>query len=1178
MPPRKGTKKALAAGGNGNGKEAITTLKQNEKKLQHELINLFDKVQNGKLDNETAVSILRRYYEKARGVTGQNEIENIPDFAENIQDFNTFISGILVQNYEIPEKSFPVEKSLKLFASFACYCIGEELPFVDQLTWLIEQFHDDQRKQFRLKTCQLILNIMTLCASEEIDLSVGLWNKLRNILLVRSRDKSSEARLMAVKALVFFQPQLDDEDMEDDAATRTQVLDKDAVVKQLAFLLGAESAEIRKVVLSSLVVNNNTVLKCILRHCRDVDMGCRAIAVQTLSQFVTIKALSFQQRVDVLTIAFRNSSHPAMEAAVKSLLNSWLSQVGGGISDFLKVIDPVLNPLLCSKLVHTICISLPNPQMALDSFDVLDERKLLSEEWCSPENAFQWIKLLEFLKDQHQTELLDKNTPNVSEFAHFLAHHSKKLGETDVEDELISRTFVLQQFLDIAELLDLSMDEVGRKNLAQVLECNLRNASNNEYSRLVTQELKLLYKLLGKQKFIHASLDAIDELRFPLGGTSSDDFEVQKGRAMNKSATEMGNQSVAGSANESSVSSLDASGQIVDLETSMLREQQFQLNKLRVEIIKCRDVMDSFVAERDFMRAQEEKETLTQLERQKDEIQKSIDELKNVKVTRGLKDKNKKQKEGENNKEDEVGEKCGEGDASDSHENDGMRSGQNRESTEETKDPIAIFQWLSIAHRIPQQVRFNSLPLALQQLRTTLVQRLATPVDAVRLKTVQCIGVYSVFDKEYAVQMLPLIVQVVLMDRKEKVQLVAFRVLFDILLRHGLSAVTASTNDQNSDGDTTSGGVLEMTSLNETFLNHNHNRIVTSPDLNSSTGSNHASDQDGESGGDRMLADDESSPNSKRLINILVKYLDSVNSEMRCAAVEGLSKLMLHDRIASPEIFCRLCILWFSPTSKQEGYLKQCLGQFFPLFAIGSKAHQDCIRKSFLPVVRTIYKAPLTSPLASIDCELLTKYLVTIMSPCNERLILQNPEGVDILRQAAAHEQLGKQLCEEILTRPEERYVPCLAKALSQLEITPESTIFTQQEFSEYLNQIELILENGQIKRNVIRLKSRVSASLNNESIRSSALGTERDSNISISTNGDVQSNSSMNSLFPGSQPLQPISQMPNFDAISEAGESDIIDENENESLPNSEAASEQSEEKPTRTRKPRSGKRTRVN
>ena len=35
------------------------------------------------------------------------------------------------------------------------------------------------------------------------------------------------------------------------------------------------------------------------------------------------------------------------------------------------------------------------------------------------------------------------------------------------------------------------------------------------------------------------------------------------------------------------------------------------------------------------------------------------------------------------------------------------------------------------------------------------------------------------------------------MDRKEKVQLVAFRVLFDILLRHGLSAVTASTNDQN---------------------------------------------------------------------------------------------------------------------------------------------------------------------------------------------------------------------------------------------------------------------------------------------------------------------------------------------------------------------------------------------
>ena len=40
---------------------------------------------------------------------------------------------------------------------------------------------------------------------------------------------------MAVKALVFFQPQLDDEDMEDDAATRTQELDKDAVVKREIF-------------------------------------------------------------------------------------------------------------------------------------------------------------------------------------------------------------------------------------------------------------------------------------------------------------------------------------------------------------------------------------------------------------------------------------------------------------------------------------------------------------------------------------------------------------------------------------------------------------------------------------------------------------------------------------------------------------------------------------------------------------------------------------------------------------------------------------------------------------------------------------------------------------------------------------------------------------------------------
>ena len=78
------------------------------------------------------------------------------------------------------------------------------------------------------------------------------------------------------------------------------------------------------------------------------------------------------------------------------------------------------------------------------------------------------------------------------------------------------------------------------------------------------------------------------------------------------------------------------------------------------------------------------------------------------------------------------------------------------------------------------------------------------------------------------------------------------------------------------------------------------------------------------------------------------------------------------------------------------------------------RGHQDCIRKSFMPVIRTIFKAPLTSPLATIDCDLMAKYLVTLMSPCNERLLLHNPEGIEIVRVRAATNNLSLQNRAEI--------------------------------------------------------------------------------------------------------------------------------------------------------------------
>ena len=64
----------------------------------------------------------------------------------------------------------------------------------------------------------------------------------------------------------------------------------------------------------------------------------------------------------------------AMEAAVKSLINGWLSQVGNCIADFLKVVDPICNKEICSQLVEIIFLSLPSAKEAVDCFDLLNEQ------------------------------------------------------------------------------------------------------------------------------------------------------------------------------------------------------------------------------------------------------------------------------------------------------------------------------------------------------------------------------------------------------------------------------------------------------------------------------------------------------------------------------------------------------------------------------------------------------------------------------------------------------------------------------------------------------------------------------------------------------------------------------------------------------------------------------------
>ena len=79
---------------------------------------------------------------------------------------------------------------------------------------------------------------MSTCADNETEMSDDVWNKMRSILLVRSRDKSHDVRHLAVKALIYFQPhaEVDEDESNVGAADLSQAmkaLEKDAVVQRM---------------------------------------------------------------------------------------------------------------------------------------------------------------------------------------------------------------------------------------------------------------------------------------------------------------------------------------------------------------------------------------------------------------------------------------------------------------------------------------------------------------------------------------------------------------------------------------------------------------------------------------------------------------------------------------------------------------------------------------------------------------------------------------------------------------------------------------------------------------------------------------------------------------------------------------------------------------------------------
>uniref|UniRef100_A0A4W3I004 Non-SMC condensin I complex, subunit G n=1 Tax=Callorhinchus milii TaxID=7868 RepID=A0A4W3I004_CALMI len=374
------------------------------------------------------------------------------------------------------------------------------------------------------------------------------------------------------------------------------------------------------------------------------------------------------------------------------------------------------------------------------------------------------------------------------------------------------------------------------------------------------------------------------------------------------------------------------------------------LADVKVQLIEAKQALEESIACQDFTRASELKKNIEELENRKMELVKEAEqpEIKEVRI--------------------------------------------------EKDDPETMLKCLTICCGLLKQMAItkgiNSTMNGIAE--SLILPGIANINPAVRNMAVLCLGSSALQNKEFAVQHLPLLLQIAQLD-EAKVKISALEAVFDILQVFGIEAFKPR-NDKLQ--ETPKEGVEEESKEPE----------VETDTVNS-------------------------------ILTLLTGYLDSETTDLRTVAAEGLAKMLFAGRLVSPKLLSRLILLWYNPVTEEDTRLRHCLGVFFPLYAYAKRTNQECFLEAFLPTLRTLFYAPASSPLADVNAVNVAELLVDLMrsNPVNSQ-----DKQIQDYQEFTLHDSLAVKICMEVLKDPNSPDIRTLVKTLSCLELSVGTSPCTQ--------------------------------------------------------------------------------------------------------------------------------------
>uniref|UniRef100_A0A8C5I9J3 Nuclear condensin complex subunit 3 C-terminal domain-containing protein n=1 Tax=Gouania willdenowi TaxID=441366 RepID=A0A8C5I9J3_GOUWI len=753
--------------------------------------------------------------------------------------------------------------------------------------------HKANSHAVRFRVCQLINKLLGSMA-ENAQIDDDLFDRIHQAMLVRVTDKFPNVRIQAALAMTRLQ----------------QPRDPDCpTIKAFLLILENDSnAEVRRAVLSCIAMSPLTLPK-VLKRTRDIKENVRKLAYQVLADKVHIKALTIAQRVALLQQGLRDTS--VREVVCNKLLLGWLNRVDGNVIELLHRLDVENCAETALNTLKAIFKNMSTEEL-LQNKAQLDNRKLIPVDALTCENVLYWRALCEFIraKGDDGEEILDQVLPDAATYAHYLSGCLKAVPALSEEqradfnqlEQVMTKEFISQHLIHLIACLDTN-EEGGRKRVLAVLQEMLALPKTPSSLVFLLTE-KLLDLIPDDQRRIQTLAEIISDVREPI-------MEASRPVDENKA-----------------------------------RRQQ--LAEVKVRVLEAKQTLEECITAQDFSRAAELKDSIVELENQRNQILQEITE---------------------SNQQTE------------------------KDNGIEKNDPETLLRCLTMCAELLKKINFKTRigPTISALMSSLILPSIANAHPPVRNMAVLCLGMCTLHSKELAKTHMVLLLQIAQLD-EVKIRISALRAIVDLLLLFGFQLLSETVAPQAA---------------------------PQSPDKQE---------------GDAAATDEKAADTAQSVLLMLSEFLDSEVSDLQTEAAEGLAKLMYTGRISSAKMLSRLVLLWYNPVTEDDTRLRHCLGVFFQLYARESRVHQEVVEESFLPTIRTLMNAPVTSPLAEVDVSNVVELFVELTRP--SALNKPSPDT-----EVNVHDYMAVRICGEMLKDPTAPEVRLYAKTLCNLQLSRDETV-----------------------------------------------------------------------------------------------------------------------------------------